>query len=92
MIKYLWDTNVAKFNNYSETMARVTKYLIMNRNIIISPKDCEYLYTIKPFTKTIINELFDRCVNTGYINEFASIYPVSDYKLQKIIEKSYMKS
>ena len=76
MIKYLWDTQFARMADYSSQIKNVVKYLIQNRSIVVPPQVMEPVYQLKPYSKTIINELFDRCVNTGYINEFASILPI----------------
>lgn len=76
MIKYFWDTQFSKMADYSSQVRNVVKYLIQNRSVVVPPQALESIYQIKPYSKTIINELFDRCVNTGYINEFASILPI----------------
>ena len=76
MKKFLWETRFAKTFDYSSTFKSIVKYLVQNRSIVLSHQELQPIYQLKPYSKTIINELFERCVNTGYIQEFASIYPI----------------
>lgn len=77
MKKLFANTQFAQISDYSGQLKQVIKYLIQNRNVVAPPSFLEPVYQIRPYSKTIINELFDRCVNTGYIDEFATIYPIA---------------
>ena len=83
MLKYFWDTQFAKMSDYGSQIRTVVKYLIQNRSIVVPSQALEPIYQIKPYSKTIINELFERCVNTGYINEFASVLPIDQKGIMK---------
>ena len=61
MIKYFWDTQFSKQTDYASQVRTVVKYLIQNRSIVVLPQMLESIYQLKPYTKTIINELFERC-------------------------------
>ena len=74
MIKTIQETQVAKQSDYDNQLKQVVKYLIQNRLAVKDPLFLQPIFNVKPFTKTIINELFDQTVNSGYINEFASLY------------------
>lgn len=74
MIKTIQETQVAKLSDYDNQLKQVVKYLIQNRLAVKDPLFLQPIYNVRPFTKTIINELFDQIVNTGFINEFASLY------------------
>ena len=84
MIKYFWNTHFAKITGYSDLTKILVKYLIQNRSIIAPPVQLESIYQIKPYTKTIINELFERCVNSGYISEFATAIPIDNKTITNI--------
>ena len=76
MKKFLWETQFARTFDYSSMFKSVVKYLVQNRSIVLNQQEMSSIYQVKPYTKTIINELFERCVNTGYIQEFANLYPI----------------
>lgn len=75
MKKFIWETSFAKFSDYSNSYKSIIKYLTQNRAIVLPQQILEPVYQIRPYTKTIITELFERCINTGFIEEFASLYP-----------------
>lgn len=75
MKKFIWETSFAKFSDYSSSYKSIVKYLTQNRAIVLPEQVLEPIFQVKPYTKTITTELFERCINTGFIEEFASLYP-----------------
>lgn len=73
LIKQFKNTTIASMMDYQSQFKDVVKYLIQNKSFVLSPIVLDPIFQIKPYTKSIINELFERCVNTGYISEFASL-------------------
>ena len=74
MIKTIQETRFAKISDYDNHLKQVVKYLIQNRLAVKDPSFLHPIYNVKPYTKTIVNELFDQILNTGFINEFATLY------------------
>ena len=74
LTKQFRNTTIARLMDYNNQLKDVIKYVISNRSFVLSPIVLEPIFQLKPYTRSIINELFERCVNTGYISEFASLF------------------
>lgn len=86
MIKYLWECTFAKQTDYLSQFRNVVKYLTQNRYIYMPKPAMDGVYQQRTFTKTVINELFERMMTTDYISEICAIYPVmSKYSDQSSI-------
>jgi hypothetical protein len=76
MPKYLVDTQFAQTADMKYQMQQVIKYLILNRGVVIPEGQLSQIFQTKPIMASILNKLFEQCINTGYIREFASILPL----------------
>ena len=74
MNKTIQETKFATIIDYDNQVKQVVKYLAQNRLAVKDPSFLQPIYNTRPFTKTIINELFDQTVNSGFIDEFATLY------------------
>lgn len=76
MNKFLWDTQFAQTSDLKHQMQQVVKYLVLNRGVVIPEAQLHSVFSTKPIMSNIINKLFEQCVNTGFIKEFANVLPV----------------
>ncbi len=76
MSKFIWDTQFAHTSDMKHQMQQVVKYLVLNRGIVIPEAQLQTVFNTRPIMANIINKLFEQCINTGYIKEFASILPI----------------
>lgn len=75
MAKRLQDTQFASSINVDRQMDGVIKFLIENRNIVLSPDIVARATLVKPVIPTIINTLFEHLVTKQGLNLFATVYP-----------------
>jgi len=76
MSRFLWDTQFAHTADMKHQMQQVVKYLVTNRGVVIPEAQLQSVFGMRPILSNIINKLFEQCINTGYIREFASILPL----------------
>lgn len=74
--KKLTDTQFAKTVDMKTQISQVVKYLINNRSILVPYQSLTNMYQYRPPVATYMNILFEQMVSTGYVDEFAPLYPV----------------
>lgn len=75
MAKRLQDTQFAFSLGVNRQMTSVIKFLIDNRNMVLTPDIVARATLVKPLIPTIINKLFEHLVVKQGLNLFATIYP-----------------
>lgn len=78
--KYITRTRFASIFDMERQMRFVVDYMIANRAVIAGPTDLVDIFSTKAMLSTPMSMLFDRCVSTAYIEEFATILRIPDAK------------
>lgn len=76
MTKSLLDTQYAITADLKHQIQQVVKFLAHNRNIVIPQGGMAQAFAVRPLVSTSINKLFEQCLATGFINEFATVLPI----------------
>ena len=76
MQKSLFNTQYSKTADLHHQLEQVVKYLIVNRNAVLPEGNLLQIFRTRPIISSVMNKLFEQCINTGYIKEFASLLPV----------------
>jgi hypothetical protein len=84
MAKLLLDTQYAHTAGLKGQISQVVKFLAMNRNVVIPPGQLAQIFANRPIMSTGMNKLFEKMVETRYIDEFANILPVSQKGTPKL--------
>ena len=74
--KKITDTQYAKTVDMKTQISQVVKYLINNRSTLVPYQSLTSVYQYKPPVVTYMTTLFEQMVSTGYVDEFAPLYPV----------------
>lgn len=76
MKKTLMNTQFAHTSDMKHQIQQVVKYLVMNRNIVAPEGSLSQILGTRPILPTYINRLFEQCINTGFVSEFATVLPL----------------
>lgn len=76
MPKHLVETQFAQSADMRHQIQQVVKYLVMNRGVVIPEGQLTQVFHQRPIMASILNKLFEQCINTGFIKEFASVLPL----------------
>lgn len=70
-------TQFAQTLAMSTQLQQVVHYLVQNRRFVIDEHTLKSILNVRTILPNNIDKLFEQCVNTGYINEFASLLPIT---------------
>lgn len=76
--KFITHTRFAEIFDIEKQMKIVVDYLIANRTVIASKQDLVSIFSTRALSSTPISNMFERCISTGFINEFATILKIPD--------------
>lgn len=71
--KHITSTNFAASFNIENLMRTVVDYLLKNRTMIAEKENLANIFATRAIIATPMSKLFEQCVNTGYIDEFATL-------------------
>jgi len=77
--RYITDTRFAGTFDIERQFRIVVDYLIANRTVIANTQDLANIFATRATLSTPMIDMFNRCMSTGYINEFATILRVNDH-------------
>lgn len=76
--KFITHTRFAEIFDIEKQMKFVVDYLIANRTVIANKFDLANIFSMKSLTSTPISQIFERCISSGFIDEFAVILKIPD--------------
>lgn len=76
--KFITHTRFAEVFDIEKQMKIVVDYLIANRTMIATKQDLASIFSTRSLSSTPISNMFERCIHTGFINEFATILKIPD--------------
>lgn len=76
MSRHLLNTQYAQTADLKNQVHQVIKFLALNRQIVVPVGMMNHAFSIRPLMSTGINKLFEQCLQTEYINEFATVLPL----------------
>lgn len=76
--KFITHTRFAEIFDIEKQLRIVVDYLISNRTVIANKQDLSSIFSTRALSSTPISSMFERCISTGFINEFATILKIPD--------------
>lgn len=76
MLKTLLDTQLAHTAGLKGQVQQVVKFLATNRNVVIPHGQLVQVFSQRPTMATGTNRLFERLVETKFLDEFATVLPI----------------